>query len=70
MPPHPCPTVDELLGDSLIQAVMRADNVEPQALRALLVGAAGRNATRPTTPGATNGPASIRPAPEGGCVAG
>ena len=30
------PTVDDLLGDSLIQAVMRADNVEPQALRTLL----------------------------------
>jgi hypothetical protein len=36
------PTVDELLGDSLVQAVMRADNVEPQALRALLANAALR----------------------------
>ncbi len=36
------PTIDELLGDSLIQAVMRADNVEPQALRSLLAGAAER----------------------------
>jgi hypothetical protein len=33
------PTIDELLGDSLIQAVMRADRVEPQALRTLLAGA-------------------------------
>ncbi len=36
------PTVDELLGDSLVQAVMRADNVEPQALRTLLESVAGR----------------------------
>ena len=35
-------TIDELLGDSLVQAVMRADNVEPQALRSLLVDAAVR----------------------------
>ena len=35
-------TVDELLADSLIQTVMRADQVEPQALRALLNGAASR----------------------------
>jgi hypothetical protein len=36
------PTVDDLLADSLIQAVMRADNVEPQALRTLLQATAGR----------------------------
>ncbi len=36
------PTLDELLGDSLIQAVMRADNVEPQALRTLFAETAGR----------------------------
>ncbi len=36
------PTIDELLGDSLVQAVMRADNVEPQALRTLLADAAFR----------------------------
>ncbi len=41
------PSVDELLADSLIQAVMRADHVEPQALRALLKGAAGRLAAGP-----------------------
>ena len=34
--------VDDLLADLLIQTVMRADQVEPQALRALLNGAAGR----------------------------
>jgi hypothetical protein len=36
------PTIDELLADSLIQTVMRADQVEPQALKALLNGAASR----------------------------
>ena len=36
------PTIDELLGDSLVQAVMRADNVEPQVLRTLLGAAAAR----------------------------
>jgi hypothetical protein len=36
------PTIDELLGDSLVQAVMRADNVEPQALRTLLTDTAFR----------------------------
>jgi hypothetical protein len=36
------PTVDELLGDSLIQAVMLADHVEPQALRTLLADTAVR----------------------------
>jgi hypothetical protein len=39
---HHGPTIDELLADSLIQTVMRADQVEPRALRALLNGAAGR----------------------------
>ena len=34
--------VDELLADLLIRAVMRADQVEPQALRALLNGVASR----------------------------
>jgi hypothetical protein len=36
------PTIDELLGDVLVQAVMRADNVEPQTLRTLLADAAVR----------------------------
>lgn len=36
------PTIDELLEDSLVQAVMRADNVEPQDLRTLLADAAFR----------------------------
>jgi hypothetical protein len=39
--PH-SPTVDDLMGDSLIQAVMRADRVEPQALKLLLNSAALR----------------------------
>jgi hypothetical protein len=40
MPLHRNSTIDELLADPLIQTVMRADQVEPQALRALLNGAA------------------------------
>ena len=36
------PTVDDLMADSLIQAVMRADRVEPQALKSLLNSAALR----------------------------
>ena len=43
---HHGPTIDELLADSLIQTVMRADQVEPQALRALLNGAASRITAR------------------------
>ena len=35
-------TIDDLLADSLIQKVMRADHVEPQALRTLLDGTARR----------------------------
>ena len=35
-------TIDDLLADSLIQKVMRADRVEPQALRTLLDGTARR----------------------------
>ena len=42
MLPHHGPTIDELLRDSLVQAVMRADKVEPQALRLLLGNAASR----------------------------
>ena len=36
------PTIDELLADSLVQAVMRADSVDPRALRTLLTDAADR----------------------------
>jgi hypothetical protein len=36
------PTLDELLGDPLILAAMRADRVDPRALRTLLGAAAGR----------------------------
>jgi hypothetical protein len=40
------PNVDELLADQLVQAVMRADRVEPVELRTLLSGVAGRIARR------------------------
>ncbi len=41
--PHPyAQTIDELLSDSLIQAVMRADHVEPDSLKGVLVAAATR----------------------------
>ena len=36
------PTVDDLLADSLIQAVMRADHVEPETLKTMLGGVASR----------------------------
>ncbi|MFZ0601323.1 MAG: hypothetical protein WAN05_08175 [Roseiarcus sp.] len=36
------PTIDHLLADPLIQKVMRADRVEPLALRSLLDGTARR----------------------------
>jgi hypothetical protein len=36
---HKGPTIDDLLADSLIRVVMRADHVEPEALKALLNGA-------------------------------
>ena len=47
--PHPnAPTIDELLSDSLIQAVMRADKVDADQLKGLLEGvAAKRPAHRP-----------------------
>jgi hypothetical protein len=35
-------TIDDLLGDPVVQAMMRADRVEAQALRTMLVSAAGR----------------------------
>ena len=41
------PTIDDLLADSLVQTVMRADHVEPQALKTLLNGVASRIARRP-----------------------
>jgi hypothetical protein len=46
------PTLDDLLADPLIQTVMRADHVEPQALRALMSGAAGRIAAGRASQGA------------------
>ena len=39
---HRAQTIDDLLADSLIQKVMLADRVEPQALRTLLDGTARR----------------------------
>lgn len=39
-------TVDELLADGLVQAVMQADRVEPAELRTLLSDVAGRIARR------------------------
>jgi hypothetical protein len=42
----PVPTVDELLADGLVQAVMQADHVEPAQLKKLLSGVAGRIARR------------------------
>jgi hypothetical protein len=39
---HSPQTIDDLLGDSLIQAVMRADRVEPRALRTMLTGVGAR----------------------------
>jgi hypothetical protein len=36
------PKIDDLLADSLIQTVMRADHVEPQQLKTLLDGVASR----------------------------
>jgi hypothetical protein len=40
-------TIDDLLSDSLIQAVMRADGVETDALRRLLKTAVGRRQRAP-----------------------
>ncbi len=39
-------TIDDLLGDSLIQAVMRADRVEPRALKVMLTGVGAKVAAR------------------------
>jgi hypothetical protein len=58
------PTIDELLGDSLVQAVMRADDVEPQALKTLLADAAFRIAAAPRERRPTSGPMT-RPAIDG-----
>ena len=73
--PH-SPTIEQLLEDSLVQAVMRADNVEPRALRALLADAAARVERRPAsglsarppidrraTSRVANAPARVRPLP-------
>ena len=64
------PTIDELLGDSLIQAVMRADHAEPQGLRRLLTDAAFRVAEarvgqRPAGKPPAKSPIERRAAPGG-----
>jgi hypothetical protein len=64
------PTIDELLGDSLVQTVMRADNVEPQALRILLADTAARVAgarveQRPASGLSANPSIDRRPASRG-----
>ena len=38
--------IDELLADPIIQMVMKADNVEPQSVRGLIVRAASRRPAR------------------------
>jgi hypothetical protein len=43
---HSPQTIDDLLGDSLIQAVMRADRVEPRALKVMLTGVGAKVAAR------------------------
>jgi hypothetical protein len=43
------PTIDELLADGMIQAVMQADRVEPAELRTMLSGVADRIARRRQT---------------------
>ena len=68
------PTVDDLMADSLIQAVMRADRVEPQALKSLLNSAALPH-WRGAAPASAHGFRTLghRPAEDaagGGCAAG
>jgi hypothetical protein len=41
------PTIEQLLADSLIRAVMRADHVEPEALKSLMERTADRIALGP-----------------------
>jgi hypothetical protein len=57
------PTLDEILSDSIVEAVMRADSVDPKELRALLVRIAH---TRRLTAGADFVPCF--PMREPGCV--
>jgi hypothetical protein len=40
-------TIDDLLSDSLIQTVMRADHVEPEALKSMLTATAHRLTAAP-----------------------
>jgi hypothetical protein len=58
-------TVDDLLADPLVQAVMRADGVEAGALKDMLAGVAARvRASRPAS-ALTFDPVSVRFAAEG-----
>ncbi len=41
------PNLDALMADPLVRAVMRADHVEPQALKSLLSDASARLGARP-----------------------
>ena len=47
---HSPQTIDDLLGDSLIQAVMRADRVEPRALKVMLTGVGAKVAAHRQEP--------------------
>jgi hypothetical protein len=47
---HDDPTLDELLGDPMTQAVMTADRVDPPALAAMLRSMAREIAGRPGAP--------------------
>jgi hypothetical protein len=63
------PTLEELLGDPLIQAALRADHVDPAALRTLFGAVAGRvaasRALEPARTAAAKPPADRRAAPWG-----
>ena len=54
------PTIDDLLADPLIRAVMRADHVELLALRSQMVAAAARIATGKARSPSPVGEVSVR----------
>ncbi len=53
-------SLDDLLADPLIQMVMKADKVEPAALRGLLTGAASRVRADRTSRALTFDPVTVR----------
>jgi hypothetical protein len=55
-------TIDDLLADTLIQAIMRADHVEPQALKSILNGAASRIGSGRNSPWRHAGTISLKSA--------